>query len=397
MDDASHRVVIVGASLGGVTTAESLRAEGFDGDILLIGAERDLPYSRPPLSKQVLLGEWEPERAHLRTRDDLRALGIHLRLGEPATALDRAAREVVVGSDRVGYDTLVVATGVGPREHAVAAAPGVIRSLRTIDDARALRDGLRDAHRVVVIGSGVLGSEIASAARRMGRHATLIGRSPHLTLGATGSLLSQRLVDLHREHDVDVRLGVEAIGVEPMGSSHRVALSDGSHVDGDLVVTAVGGTPHTQWLQSSGLTLDDGVVCDGNGRAARDVFAVGDVARWQHPESGVTSRVEHQASAIEQALSVAATIATGCAALPGPPFFWADIHGVRIQAYGTFDASSPLVPIDGDGAERIVWGSTVEDRLTGVIGWNAARLFRDARALVDRSASLAHERTLHVS
>jgi NADPH-dependent 2,4-dienoyl-CoA reductase/sulfur reductase-like enzyme len=396
MDDASHRVLIVGASLAGVTTAESLRGEGFDGDILLIGAEPELPYSRPPLSKQVLLGEWEPERAHLRTREDLASLGIRLRLGEPATALDLPAHEVVVGSERVGYDTLVIATGVGLREHAVAAEPGVIRTLRSIDDARALRAGLHGARRVVVIGSGVLGSEIVSAVRRMGRHATLIGRSRRLTLGATGALLSGRLVDLHREHGVDVRLGVEAIRVEHRRSGHRVALSDGSHVDGDLVVAAVGGAPRTEWLRGSGLTLDDGVVCDGSGRAAPDVYAVGDVARWRHPVSGVTSRLEHQANAIDHALSVAASIATGRAAARGLPFFWADIHGVRIQAYGTFDASARLVPIDGDGVERIVFGSTVEDRLTGVIGWNAARLFRDARALVDRSASVAYERTLHV-
>jgi NADPH-dependent 2,4-dienoyl-CoA reductase/sulfur reductase-like enzyme len=378
----SRRVVIVGASVAGLTTAETLRASGFAGEIVLIGAEDRLPYSRPPLSKQVLLGEWMPERSQLRTSAELAGLGIQLRLGTPATALDLAAREVVMGADRMGFDLIVIATGVAPRSLEVAER-GAIRSLRTVDDARTLRDDLQRAHRIVVVGGGVLGSEIASAARRMGRHATLVGRSRSLTLGATGALLSPRLIALHSEHGVDLRLGQQVAAVDRSGHEHHVMLGDGTEVPGDLVVAAVGGAPNTDWLRGSGLTLADGVVCDGTGLAAPDVYAVGDVARWMHPSRGGTHRVEHQANAIGQALCVAEHIATGSARLPALPFFWAEIHGVRIQAYGSFDASAPLVPIDEDGAQRVVLGSFSGGMLTGVVGWNAPSMFRSARARLD--------------
>jgi NADPH-dependent 2,4-dienoyl-CoA reductase/sulfur reductase-like enzyme len=363
-DDAPlpRRVVIVGASVAGLTTAEALRAAGFAGEIVLIGAEDRLPYSRPPLSKQVLLGEWMPERSQLRTSAELAGLGIQLRLGTPATALDLAAREVVMGADRMGFDVIVIATGVAPRSLEVAES-GAVRSLRTVDDARALRHDLQRAHRVVVVGGGVLGSEVASAARRMGRHATLVGRSRSLTLGATGALLSPRLIALHSEHGVEMRLGQQVAAVDRSGREHRVVLDDGSDVRGDLVVAAVGGAPNTDWLRGSGLTLADGVVCDGTGLAAPEVYAVGDVARWMHPAL---------------------------------PFFWAEIHGVRIQAHGSFDVSAPLVPIDEDGAQRVILGSFSGRMLTGVVGWNAPSMFRSARARVDAEHAMI-ERMPHGS
>lgn len=380
---AGRRVVVVGASLAGLTTAEALRNEGFDGDILVIGSEDHLPYSRPPLSKQVLLGEWDADRSVLRSRSELDALGIRVRLSTTASGLDLAAGEVRVGDERVRYDTLVIATGVGLRPLGVPADEKAVSALRTVDDARALRARIESARCVAVIGTGVLGSEMASAARRLGKETALIGRSTTLSLGTTGSLLSRRLVDLHRDNGVELHLGSAAVAVESSGGGHRVVLADGTRVAGELVVGAVGGMPHTDWLLDSGLTISDGVVCDSTGEAAPGVYAVGDVARWADPFTGQTHRVEHQANAIDQAHAVAGTIVCGRAATPAVPFFWADIHGVRIQAYGRFDTDASFGVLDDHDPERVLYGSHAHGRLRGIVGWNAPRLFRSARAQVD--------------
>lgn len=385
-----RRVVIVGASLAGLTTAEALRANGYEGDILLIGAEPELPYARPPLSKQVLIGAWSPEQAALRTAAEIDALNIQVRTGVRVTDLDVAAHELGVGSERIGYDMLVVATGVEATA-AIDAPRGWVHSLRTLADARNLRDALEHANRVVVAGTGVLGSEIASAARQLGLEAVLIGRSRRLSLGAVGTLLSDRLVELHQDNGVELRLGSPAHALDRTAPSRRVLLADGTAVDGDVVVAAVGGTPQTRWLDGSGLTIADGVICDEFGLAAPGVYAVGDVARWTDPVTGTTRRLEHQANAIDQALSIAQTIVTGVPTIQGPPFFWSEIHGVRIQVYGVFDQTVPLVPLQSDGTHRIVLAAPTKHGITGIVGWNAARLFRSARALVDHTTrALAH-------
>lgn len=388
---AQSRVVIVGASLSGLATAEALRASGFGGDVLIIGSESALPYARPPLSKQVLLGEWQPEQAAMLTAAELDALNIQVRSGATATGLDIRDRTVELPGERVRYDVLVIATGTTPRRALVSDGPRV-HALRTLDDVRALRDAFLNASRVAIAGSGVLGSEIAAAARRIGLETVLAGRSPRLSLGAAGTLLSDQLVALHRENGVDLRLGSAPRAVRRGWRGARddaasLVLDDGTAIDADVVVEAVGSEPATRWLVGSGLTLADGVVCDEAGLAAPGVFAVGDVARWIDPVTGRGRRIEHQAHAIAQALSVAASIAGEPPAAPGPAFFWSEIHGIRIQVYGEFDPAWPLAVIDGDDAGRAVYASRGPHGVAGIIGWNAPRPFRDARRLVDASQS----------
>ena len=390
--DASARVVIVGASVGGLTTAEALRHEGFKGPITLVGDEARLPYRRPPLSKQVLTGEWPPERTHLLDSDGLAKLDLRLMLGRRASRLDTAAHRLMVDDDVVPYDSLVVATGVKARQ-----LPGMddargVHTLRTLDDVDAIRADLETATRVVVVGAGVLGSEIASAARHLGLRVVLVGRSMAMRMGQVGDHLSARIEELHRANGVDVRTGVDVVDVSETGAHRLVALSDGELVETDLVIAAIGGIPSTDWLAGSDLDLSDGVVCDASGLAAPDVYAVGDVAQWRHEAGCPVPRAEHHLNAVEQALAVAHQLVTGEPPGAVVPFFWSELYDTRIQAYGRFAADSPLETIAGDmGEQRFVAASRHDDRTIGVVGWNMPRDFRDARTLVDASISAPHQ------
>lgn len=377
-----HRVVIVGASVAGLTTAEGLRAEGFDGDVLLLGDEPHLPYGRPPLSKQVLLGDWEPEQSTFKTEQELDDLGIEFRSSETATGLDVGGRIVATTSGVVRYDDLVIATGT--RSRANWAESGV-RTLRTRDDAMAIRASVRGARRVAVLGAGILGSEIASAGRALGADVALIGRSATITFGAVGDALSPRLEALHEHHGVELRLSRAVEGVAATGEGMRVGFADGDGHTADVVVAAIGGVPNTEWLADSGLTIDDGVVCDHRGSAAPGVYAVGDVAAWSDPVTEIARRVEHQSNAIEQGMAVAATIVHDRMSAAPVPFFWSEIHGVRIKAYGWFSAHHPVVVSDDSSPDRSVLLSTGDhDRIRGVVAWDAPpAAFRSARALVD--------------
>ncbi len=390
--DASARVVIVGASVGGLTTAEALRHEGFKGPITLVGDEARLPYRRPPLSKQVLTGEWPPERTYLLDAGGLDDLDLRMMLGSRASELDVTAHTLVVDGERVPYDTLVVATGVKARQ-----LPGVgdargIHTLRTLDDVDAIRTRLETAARVAVVGAGVLGSEIASAARHLGLQVVLIGRTKSMRMGQVGDHLSELIKELHRANEVDVRTGVGVVDVSGSGHQQVVELSSGEVVEADLVIVAIGGIPSTDWLSGCGLDLSDGVVCDASGLAAPDVYAVGDVAQWRRQAGTPVPRAEHHLNAVEQALAVAHLLVTGEPPGAVVPFFWSELHDTRIQAYGRFAADSPLEAIAGDmGDRRFVAASRDGDRTTGVVGWNMPRDFRDARALVDASTPPPHQ------
>lgn len=375
----SGRVVVVGASIGGLTAAETLRQEGYDGEIVLVGDEPHLPYNRPPLSKQILMWEWEPEQARVRTAAEIDDLGVQLRMGCPATGLDVAARVLNTARGPIEFDELVIATGSSPRRHSgLPSAP----TLRTVADALALRDALRAASSVVVVGSGVLGSEIASAACKHGVATTIAGLEGALGLGGVGTLLSDRLADLHRAHDVELLLRSAVVDSEPATVGTQVVFADGGVRRFDLVVAMIGATPNTQWLEGSSLPLGDGVLCDSAGAAAAPgVHAVGDVAAWLDPMSGLHVRVEHQSNAIEQAIAVAIRIVHGTTSERPVPMFWSEVHRTRINAYGWFDPALPLVGDVPDAA--VLTSSDAEGHVRGVVGWDASpREFRAARACV---------------
>ena len=376
------RVVVVGASIGGLTAAETLRQEGFDGEILLLGDESHLPYTRPPLSKQILLGDWEPEQAAIRTTVELDDLDIEVRTGCTAQALDVGARVLHTTQGDLSFDELVIATGTEPRSHPLLPwAP----TLRTMDDALRLRERLRAAQSLAVIGSGILGSEIASAARKHDAETLLIGRSGTLGFGGVGTLLSHELTRLHHENGVELALRAEitAAAALPSGDTEFTLGTTVRRVD--LAVALIGGMPRTGWLASSGLSLDDGIACDSAGVAAPGVSAVGDVAAWADPETGRHVRVEHQSNAIEQAVAVAVRIARAEVSAQPVPLFWSEIHGTRIHAFGWFDPSTPLADraTDADARGSIFASTDADGRTRGVVGWNAPpRDFRAARAEV---------------
>jgi 3-phenylpropionate/trans-cinnamate dioxygenase ferredoxin reductase component len=383
--NAPRSVAIVGGSIAGLTTAESLRRLGFDGRISLIGDELHDPYDRPPLSKQILCGKWQPEKAALRRPGQVDALELDFRHGVTATGVELDRHRVLLADgDSVEYDALVVATGLRPRRLPAFAGMAGVHVLRTLDDCLALQAELSSDRRVTVIGAGFLGTEIAATARQMGAQVSLVDVvSEPLTL-QLGPELGQLVADLHAQHGVDVRVGVGASDVYAAdGRVSRIVLSDGTHLGTDLVVLAIGTVPATEWLETSGLDLTGGLLCDAGCRAAADVFAVGDVARWPHATVGGLLRVESRTNAVEQAQLVARNILVpvdAAEAYRPVTFGWTDQYDVKIQIYGHRSPVSDFVMLEGSPAEdKFIGAFRHNGTITGVVGWNNPRALRDYR------------------
>jgi NADPH-dependent 2,4-dienoyl-CoA reductase/sulfur reductase-like enzyme len=359
--------VIVGASAAGLACAEALRRKGYVGPLTLVGAEPHLPYDRPPLSKQVLSGVWEPARAQLRTSDALDATFV---LGDPAVHLDVAERAVHTASGRVlKSDHVVLATGLRP-----LSLPGQ-PTLRTLDDALALRERLQGCSRAVVVGDGVLGAEIAATARQMGVAVTLAGPQSLPMELQLGSLVASQLAALHTSEGVTLRLGAAVTSVDPSG----VALETGEVLPADVVVVAFGSAPATDWLQDSGLTLGNGIVCDSRLRAAEGIYACGDVARWHHETLGRMVRLENRTNATEQGIAVAAAILGSDEPFVPVPYFWTDQFAAKIHVHGFVSPDASVV--EGSLEEgRFVVRYHRDGELTGVLGWNMPKQARQHRA-----------------
>ena len=374
-------VTIVGGSLAGVRTAEALRREGFDGTIRIVSAERELPFDRPPLSKQVLSGAWEPERARLRGAEELDAEWL---FGRKATALDPATHTVTLdGGQRLDADAVVIATGASPRRLPASVAPpdlAGVHVLRTMDDCLALQADLQGGPRVAVIGAGFIGSEVAATAKGLGADVVVVEALPVPLERALGPEMGPLAAALHREHGVEVRLGVAVAGLEGDGRVQRVRMADGSAVEADVVVVGVGVAPVTAWLDGSGLELRDGVVCDARCRAAPGVVAAGDVARWYHEGIGDHLRVEHWTNASEQGHAAALALLRGDDAPPYTPvpYFWSDQHGTKIQFVGHSQPGDQVAVVEGSVADgRFVAAYGRAGRLVGALLWiRAARVPR---------------------
>jgi len=372
-------IVIVGAGLGGVRTAERLREGGYDGRLTLLGAEPDPPYDRPPLSKQVLRGE--RPTVYLRPPESYAELGVELRLGATARALEAGARciELADGAT-LRYDQLVIATGARPRLLRNLPSHSGVHVLRTLRDCERLRDAAGRARSAIVVGGGFIGCEVAASLRMLGLDVTLVELAPGPLAPVLGERVAGYVTELHRGSGVRV-LGSTAVGeVAADGDGLAVRLDRGEALTADLVVVGLGVTPEVEWLAGSGVECampaeGGGVRCDAYGATSVDgVFAVGDVASYRHPVTGRHRRFEHWTSAVEQAAVVARNLVSD----PGErvahdavPYFWSDQYKVKIQSLGVPSPAADVTVVELTETKRVALYAE-DGILTGVVGFSSA-------------------------
>ena len=376
--------VIVGASLAGLTCAQSLRAEGYTKKITLIGAEKHFPYNRPPLSKQVLSGKWQAAQPNIDSAEKFTELKLNVLIDYEAIELNVGLQEITTNKHTLKYEELIIATGASVRRLPGTEGMSRVHVLRTIDDALGLRDALVGINSAVVVGAGVLGSEVISALSEYGIHATVIDRMEAPQLPLTGGHFASRVNELFLEHGVATKYGVEIVSVSENESGITFDLSDGLKVSGEIAVVAIGCIPNVDWLANSGLDISNGVLCDSNGLVAPHIYAVGDVARWHNPVTGKSLRLENQTSAIEQGLAVGKFIATGQSSAPTHPFFWSEIFGNKILMLGNLEVDIPLTIVHGSPSDnRFVAATIVNGVTTGIVGWNMPKEFRQSRSMME--------------
>ncbi len=391
---ALEQVAVVGGSLAGLRGAEALRRHGFDGRLVFVGEEPRPPYDRPPLSKEVLRGEREPDAIALARPESFAALELDLRLGARAVELDLESRRVVLDDgEQIPFDGLLIATGATARHLPGTPPLAGIHVLRTVEDCLALRAELESAPRVAVVGAGFIGSEVAAACRQRGLDVTLVETLPTPLAAALGLELGAVCAGLHADHGVGLRCGARVAAFEGGTRVERIRLEDGAAVPADVVVVGVGVSPATDWLESSGLALADGVVCDATCAAsAPGVVAAGDVARWHNPLFDASMRVEHWTNAVEQGEAAARRLLAG----PGDaepfasvPFVWTDQFEMKIQIAGFIQPDDTMCIVHGTPEERrfvALFGR--EGQLVGAVGFNRVRQVMQYRRMIREGTRL---------
>ncbi|WP_405691711.1 NAD(P)/FAD-dependent oxidoreductase [Streptomyces sp. NBC_00057] len=354
---AQSTFVIVGASLAGAKAAEALRGNGFDGRILLIGDEPDPPYERPPLSKGYLMGKQDRETIFVHPSQWYADQGIDLRLDTMVTAIDRDRKAVTVsGGKTIGYDKLLLVTGASPHRLAVPGADlDSVLYLRRVGDCERIQRTFRSASRIVLVGGGWIGLEVAAAAREAGIEATVLVAGELPLMRVLGPQIAPVFADLHREHGVDLRLGARL--TEIVGEKEKVAgvrLADGTRIDADAVVVGVGATPNTRLAAESGLQVNNGVVVDASLRTSDpDIYAAGDVANALHPMLGKHIRVDHWANALHQPGTAARSMLGERALYDRVPYFFTDQYDLGMEYAGYAEPGSyDDVVVRGDLASR---------------------------------------------
>jgi NADPH-dependent 2,4-dienoyl-CoA reductase/sulfur reductase-like enzyme len=396
---SSRHVVVVGASLAGLRACEALRQQGFTGRVTLVGDEPDAPYNRPPLSKKFLAGAWGEDRLVLRRQDDFAPLDLTQRYGVAAVGLDTGSKVVrLADSGELAYDAVVIATGCAARTLTTFPLGPRVHQLRTLADARRLAPMLVDGVKVVILGAGFIGLEVAATAVEKGCRVTVLEGQPAPLVRAIGATLGSRIAEMHRARGVDVRCGVSVTGLVGADAAVTgVLLADGSVLEADVVVVGVGAVPNTGWLDGSGLALNDGVACNEHLQADGDaVFAAGDVVRWPNaifPEEP-TMRVEHWTNATEQGVAVARNVIARFAGEPltpftTVPFFWSDQFDFRVQLMGRASGDDETTVIEGDlDSDVFAVAFSRGGVIRGVLGVGTPKLVIGAKQFVARRASL---------
>jgi NADPH-dependent 2,4-dienoyl-CoA reductase/sulfur reductase-like enzyme len=367
------KIAVVGASLAGLRSAEFIRRAGFKGELTLIGEEERLPYDRPPLSKEVLRGEWEPERIALR-RESYDQLSAELVLGRRAASLDTDAREVRLdGGGTVAFDGLVIATGGHAR--ALPGQPQLegIHTLRTLDDSFALRRALTGKRRVAVIGAGFIGAEVAASAKQLGHEVTMVEALETPLASSLGHRLGTHLREAHERRGVRVLCGRKVERFEGTDHVRALVLDDGTEIECEVVVVGIGMAPSVSWLEGSGIALEDGVKCDETlATHVPSIVAAGDVASWYNPLFEERMRVEHWTNAVEQARHAAATLLSAGEAKPfeSVPMFWSDQFDIKIQGAGRPRPTDELTLVGAPRDEKLVALYGREGRLVGAVAFN---------------------------
>lgn len=383
----SAGIVIVGGGLAAARTAEQLRRADYAGPITLVSDERHLPYDRPPLSKEVLRSE--ADDTTLKPAEFYADNDITLRLGAAATALDTAAQTVTLADgDVIAYDELVIATGLVPKRIPTLPDLEGVRVLRTLEESLALREHAGSVRNAVVIGAGFIGCEVAASLRALGAAVTLVEPQPAPLTSVLGPRIGELVARLHRSEGVDVRCGVGVVGISGDGHVERVTLGDGTEVEADVVVVGIGSRPATDWLEGSGVAVDNGVVCDAQGRTSvPNVWAIGDVASWQD-RSGHQVRVEHWSNVADQARAIVPAMLGGeTPDVVVVPYFWSDQYDVKIQCLGEPEADDVVHVVEDDGRKFLAYYERA-GVVVGVVGGGMPGKVMKTRAKIAAGAPI---------
>ncbi|MEY8018038.1 NAD(P)/FAD-dependent oxidoreductase [Mycobacterium servetii] len=381
-------IVIVGGGLAAARTAEQLRRSEYAGRITIVSDEVHVPYDRPPLSKEVL--RKEADDVALKPREWYDENEITLRLGSAATALDTAAQTVTLADGTVvGYDELVIATGLVPRRIPAFGDLEGIRVLRSFDESMALREHASQARHAVIVGAGFIGCEVAASLRSLGVDVVLVEPQPTPLASVLGERIGELVARLHRDEGVDVRLGVTVAEVRGQGHVEAVVLTDGTELPADLVVVGIGSRPATDWLAGSGVEVDNGVICDATGRTtAPNVWALGDVASWRDA-TGQQARVEHWSNVADQTrVVVPAMLGREAPATVVVPYFWSDQYDVKIQCLGEPQATDTVHLVEDDGRKFLAYYER-DGVLVGVVGGGMPGKVMKVRAKIAAGAAIS--------
>jgi 3-phenylpropionate/trans-cinnamate dioxygenase ferredoxin reductase component len=368
------RVTVVGGGLAAASAVDELRSNGHEGSIDVFCAEPHLPYERPPLSKSVLLGESEEESVYVHDQAWYDERDVTLHLGTPVTGLDLDRYLVSADGLSVDFDRLLLATGASPRRLAMADESGAnVAYLRTVEDNRRLREAFGSAGRIVIIGGGWIGLEVAAAARTAGLEVALVEMQELPLGGVLGPEVARVFAGLHRDHGVDLRLGVGVEGIEAgSDGASEVRLSDGARLPADLVVVGIGVQPEVGLARAAGLAVDNGVLVDGWLRASDPhVYAAGDIAGHDHPVLRRRVRVEHWDNAIHQARAAARVILGGDAPYERLPYFFTDQYDLGMEYVGS---------VGPDGYDEVVLRGDVEGRVFSAFWLKGGRVLAGMHA-----------------